>query len=74
MDYIAEGDVVAVDFNGALFTLTHRAVVLYKPCATGDSWVFEDTESKAIFYVSEGCTITKLDKQKLKDEEDNPPF
>lgn len=57
---IVEGDMVAVNFNGSRYTLSKEAKVLHTPCATGDSWIFEDRISKAIHYVSEGCTITKF--------------
>lgn len=56
---IKEGDLVHVDFNGAQLTLCHEAEVLYMPCQTGDSWVFRDTATGDLHYVSEGCTITK---------------
>jgi len=56
---INEGDIVSVDFNGAQITLCHRAQVVRKPQATGDSWVFLNLETKDLYYVSEGCTITK---------------
>ena len=58
-DEIEIGDTVRVAFNGAQFTLCDRAEVLYKPCATGDSWQFRNLDTGAIHYVSEGCTITK---------------
>ena len=54
-------DVVAVNFNGAQYTLCSKAEVLHKPQATGDSWVFKDCDTGTIHYVSEGCTVTKLD-------------
>ncbi len=61
---ITVGDLVRVNFNNAQFTLGKLMTVLYKPCATGDSWIFRDELSdppnKTIHYVSEGCTITKL--------------
>jgi len=60
---IKVGDLVHVDFNNAQFTLCSRAVVHYKPQATGDSWIFEDCDNGKIHYVSEGCTITKLDDE-----------
>lgn len=53
------GDTVRVDFNGAQTTLCHRAMVVYMPCATGDSWIFKDLDTGAIHYVSEGCTVSK---------------
>ena len=59
-DKIHVGDLVHVDFNNSRFTLCHEAIVLYKPTATGDSWVFKDKRTGEIHYVSEGCTITKL--------------
>jgi len=59
-NWIKEGDIVRVDFNGAQMTLCHRAIVRKKPVATGDSWVFEDKDVGTIHYVSEGCTVTLL--------------
>ncbi len=56
---IEKGDIVRVDFNGAQLTLCHRAEVLYVPEATGDSWIFRNTDTEEIHHVSEGCTITK---------------
>ena len=55
------GDFVSVNFHTSRTTLSHRATVLSKPCATGDSWIFKDEESGQIHYVSEGCTISKLE-------------
>ena len=60
---IKEGDIVHVDFNNAQFTLCKRAEVLYTPSATGDSWHFKDVDTGKIHYVSEGCTITLIDKK-----------
>lgn len=60
--HIRTGDIVHVDFNNAQYTLCHKAIVHHVPCATGDSWVFEDCKTKAIHYVSEGCTVTLLEK------------
>lgn len=57
---IKVGDIVQVDFNGAQITLAHAARVVYMPVATGDNWIFENVYTKAIHYVSEGCTVTKL--------------
>lgn len=56
-------DIVAVNFNNAQCTLTSRAIVLKTPAATGDSWVFIDSKTKEVHYVSEGCTITKLEEK-----------
>ena len=60
MSKIKVGDVVKVDFHNAQITLSHKAEVIYMPCQTGDSWVFEDLNNGTIYYVSEGCTLTKL--------------
>jgi hypothetical protein len=57
---IKEGDLVQVDFNLSQHTLSKEAEVLRIPCATGDSWIFRDMLTKTIYYVSEGCTITKF--------------
>jgi len=54
------GDTVAVNFNNAQFTLCSKATVLYMPVATGDCWHFRDNETGIIHYVSEGCTISKI--------------
>ena len=56
---IEEGDIVEVNINCALMSLSHKAKVLKMPRATGDSWVFECQETGRIIAVSEGCTITK---------------
>lgn len=56
---IEKGDTVTVNFNSSQITLCHRAEVIYKPCATGDSWIFKDLDNGDTHYVSEGCTITK---------------
>ena len=70
---IQEDDIVSVDFNGAQLTLTHRAKVLYIPCAPGDSWIFRDTDTGRLFDVSEGCTVTLLEKAPPQGEI-TPPF
>ena len=57
-------DIVAINFNAAQYTLTHRAKVLHTPQDTGDSWYFEDLvalRQGQIHAVSEGCTITLLE-------------
>jgi hypothetical protein len=61
---IKEGDFVSVNFNNAQITLTSRAEVIHIPNATGDSWIFEDSKTEKVYYVSEGCTITKLEGEK----------
>lgn len=57
---IEAGDIVSVNFNNSQYTLCSKAKVLYIPCATGDSWHFQDVDSGQVHYVSEGCTITLL--------------
>ena len=56
------GDTVGVHFHGAQMTLCNEARVIYKPCATGDSWVFEDLRTKEIHHISEGVSLTKKRK------------
>lgn len=56
------GDWVVVIFNNAQVTLNDKTQVKWIPCATGDSWHFED-ETGLVQYVSEGCTITKFRSQ-----------
>lgn len=63
-DKIEKGDIVCVNFNGAQYTLASEAEVLCVPCSTGDSWVFRDINSEVIHYVSEGCTLTLIEKQR----------
>ena len=58
---IQEGDIVSVNFNNAQYTLCNRAKVLHTPSATGDSWYFQDVETKQEWAVSEGCTITLIE-------------
>lgn len=65
-DAIEAGDIVIVSFNGAQYTFIHKAKVLYTPCATGDSWHFQDMMSGQIHYVSEGCTISLMQKEDRK--------
>jgi len=60
---IEKYDKVSVHFHGAQTTLVHRGVVLYKPCATGDSWIIKNLDTNEIHYISEGCTITKEVKE-----------
>ncbi len=57
---IKNGDLVSVHYHGAQMTLTPKAKVIHMLCNPGDSWVFEDIDTKTVYYVSEGCTITKL--------------
>ncbi len=73
-DTINVGDTVRVDFNGAQTTLFHMGEVLYKPGAVGESWVFkyhsvdrvQKGPTKHIYYVSEGCTVTKISAEEVK--------
>lgn len=70
MTCLKEGDKVRVDFNGAQTTLCHEAEVLYIPQATGESWVFRDLRTQQIHFVSEGCTITLLEEQENRNEQE----
>ncbi len=63
------GDIVSVNFNGAQFTLCHRAKVFNIPHMTGDSWIVKDLDDDKIHYISELCTITLLIKQGETDDE-----
>jgi len=58
-DVIKEGDIVQVDFNNGQITLTRDAVVIHKPNATGDGWVFEGRDTGFTYHVTEGCTISR---------------
>lgn len=66
---IEAGDIVGINFNNAGYTLTRAAEVLYIPVATGDSWIFKDLDCNPpkIHYISEGCTITLMEKASGKD-------
>jgi len=57
-DKIEVGDTVAVSFHSPLYIFCEKATVLYVPQTTGDSWIIK-TESGAVSYISEGCTVTK---------------
>ena len=58
---IEVGDTVQVDFNNAQITLCRDAEVIYKPVATGDSWILKARDTGFTYYVSEGCTISRRD-------------
>jgi hypothetical protein len=60
---ICVGDIVSVNFNSSKVTLCGKAQVQRIPQAVGDSWVFKDSDTEEIYYVSEGCTITLLEKK-----------
>ena len=55
-------DIVRVNFNNSQFTLCKQARVLGLPQATGDSWRLFDLDTQELHYVSEGCTITLIEK------------
>ena len=57
------GDTVQVDFNGAELTLCLNAEVIYKPVASGDSWIFKAKDTGYTYHVSEGCTVSRKDKE-----------
>jgi len=52
---IEEGDVVWVTQMGQ--PLCMKARVVWIPCATGDSWIFQDLITERVIYVSDGCTV-----------------
>jgi len=56
------GDTVCVNFNTAQITLCSRAIVLFMPCHPYDSWGFKDLETNIVHYISEGCTISLIEK------------
>ena len=64
-EQIEINDWVCVNFNNVCYTLCKRAIVLHMPFSTGDSWGFKDVETGQIHYVSEGCTVTLLEKGKF---------
>lgn len=57
--YIQEGDIVCVEFCSIQSTLSLSAEVIHKPDQYVSSWIFRDQMNGNIYYVSEGCTITK---------------
>lgn len=57
------GDIVNVNINNAQITVLSKAEILHIPCATGDSWIFKNVDDdNSSIYISEGCTITYLDR------------
>ena len=54
------GDTVQVNFNNAQVTLSESAEVIHMPTATGDAWIFKNLYTDEIYYVTEGCTVTKI--------------
>lgn len=56
---IKNGDIVCINFNNIKYTLSSYAKVLHVPTGIGDSWQFKEIATGNIYYVSEGCTITK---------------
>ena len=59
MGTINKDDIVSVHFHGSKLTLCKNAIVLYVPCATGDSWHLRDLDTNDIHIISEGVTLTK---------------
>jgi hypothetical protein len=60
-ELIKAGDKVSVEFNNSMVTLCKAAEVVYVPVSEGDSWIFKDCLNNKTHYVSEGCTVTRLD-------------
>ena len=59
IDEIKIGDIVSVNFNNSQVTLCKSATVISKPCQPGDWWIFQDDNTSLLYYVSEGCTVSK---------------
>jgi len=55
-------DIVRVNFNNSQFCLCEEARVMHIPHATGESWNFLNLRTNETHYVSEGCTVTLLEK------------
>lgn len=61
---IQRGDLVCVHFYNAAITLTMDGIVVETPHPPADPhWVIECQVTKAIYYVSEPCTVTKRNPQ-----------
>jgi len=61
---IKSGDIVRVNFCGAQYTLCSKAEVLWCLDMHHESWGFKNLETGQIHYVSERCTVTKLEGKK----------
>ena len=61
-DEIEVNDLVTVNFNNSQITLCRKAVVYSVPHQTGESWIVRDFDDHKLHYISEGCTITLLNK------------
>lgn len=61
MNTIKVGDCVSVNFHGSQITLCRSAIVEGIPGSVGDDWIFRDNNTDQIHYVSEACTISKID-------------
>lgn len=61
-DKIEIGDCVSVIFNTTSRILCRKATVLHIPRETGDSWIFKDFDDHKIHYVSEGVTVSLIQK------------
>ena len=57
-----EGQEVKVHIHSVQLTLTERGIVRRIPVSTGDSWIIEDKDTHEVFYISEGCTITRSEE------------
>jgi len=65
---IEVNDIVCVNFNNSQYTLCKRAMVLYVPLSSGESWIFRDEENGVIHMVSEPCTVSLVEKYKFDGE------
>jgi len=64
---IVVGDIVRVNFNNLQFTFIDRGEVRNIPSAIGESWIIYDIDDGRVHYISEGCTITKLENNNEKE-------
>ena len=56
---LREGDHVSVHMHASQITLIKNAMILYVPCATGDSWGFADLDTCSDVWTTEPITIVK---------------
>lgn len=67
-DKIEIGDCVSVSFHGSQFTLCRKAIVMAMPIydyndkPLDNTWIFKDFDDHKIHYVSEGVTVSLIQK------------
>jgi len=62
IDRIEVGDSVRIDINGSQGIVTNNAWVVGIRFAPGDSWDVRDKVTGKLICISEGCTVTLLEK------------